>query len=393
MFGLFSALVGKTIVILSMALGFAISVFLGQGTIVANNSTNPDSIRTATSSAIESDGGSVAITPSTTESKTETLTPQKTTATTTSSQTTTGANVSVAVPFVPPIVVPPIAPSFSSINASVRDAVVNIICTTENGGTLDPISGSGVVIDQSGVILTNAHVAEYLLLQNYLTPGYIDCVARTGSPARNTYTLELLYLSPQWIDANADTIVENDPTGTGEHDFAMFLITGRTDPSQKVTPPIPYLNPNVSDPSDNEGVLVAAYPAGFLGGISVVKDLYSASAVTTVQKIFTFDQTENTADLISVGGTVVAQKGSSGGAVVDGNGNLIGLIVTSTEAEATDDRDLRAITLGHINRDLKKYAGISLGALLNSDLPAFAAKFNATIAPTLTAKLEAALDK
>ena len=51
--------------------------------------------------------------------------------------------------------------SFSKINEVTRDAIVNIFCTTKSGGSFKPITGSGVVIDKRGIILTNAHVAQY----------------------------------------------------------------------------------------------------------------------------------------------------------------------------------------------------------------------------------------
>src|ERR1700733_7735385 len=65
--------------------------------------------------------------------------------------------------------VQPIVPSLSSteLNTQTRAALVNIECTTIAGGTFEPISGSGVVIDSDGVILTNAHVAQFFLLRDY----------------------------------------------------------------------------------------------------------------------------------------------------------------------------------------------------------------------------------
>src|SRR3989344_252919 len=56
-----------------------------------------------------------------------------------------------------------------ALNEQVRAAVVNILCITGSGGPLNSISGSGVIIDPRGIILTNAHVAQYFLLKNYPT--------------------------------------------------------------------------------------------------------------------------------------------------------------------------------------------------------------------------------
>jgi hypothetical protein len=93
-------------------------------------------------------------------------------------------------------------------------------------------------------------------------------------------------------------------------------------------------------------------------------------------------------DLISVGTSILSQKGSSGGAVVRQQSNkLTGLIVTSTSGETTGERELNAITLAHINRSLKKEAGLDLAAFLNADISLAANNFQKIVAPELTAIL------
>jgi hypothetical protein len=63
----------------------------------------------------------------------------------------------------------------------------------------------------------------------------------------------------------------------------------------------------------------------------------------------------------------LAQKGASGGGVVRQKDEaLVGIIVTTTEAKATGDRDLHAISISHINRSIegstnKTLAGYLLG--------------------------------
>src|SRR3989344_1157804 len=52
---------------------------------------------------------------------------------------------------------------FDVINERARPTLVNILCGARSG-TFRPISASGVIIDPRGVILTNAHVAQYFLL-------------------------------------------------------------------------------------------------------------------------------------------------------------------------------------------------------------------------------------
>jgi hypothetical protein len=276
--------------------------------------------------------------------------------------------------------------TFASINMKTRESIVNILCTSEYGGLFRPISGSGIIIDPRGVILTNAHVAQYTLLKDYLFEDFMKCIARIGSPARATYTITPLYIPQHWIEKHAKQIDAENPSGTGESDYALLLITGRTDPFLSANKSLQFLSIQTDNDliAIGEKVLVAGYPAGFLGGIATQKDLYLTSTVTTIMQEFTFNQNTNKVDLISLGGSVVAQKGSSGGAVVNTKGELIALVVTSTDAETTDKRDLRATTLGHINRDLILHNGTTLSAFLSGDLGVKADTFNNTIASTLT---------
>lgn len=281
--------------------------------------------------------------------------------------------------------------TLDEINLKTREALVNIICTTIRGGSFKPLSGSGVMIDDRGVILTNAHVAEYFLLKDYLVPDFIDCVIRTGEPARNAYKAELLYLSPLWIESNYKKINEDSPSGTGEHDFALLRITESTNPKATLPEKFPALGMEIRDtllraPQD---AVVAAYPAGFLGGVTIQRDLYPASSIVQTGKIFSFDG--KTIDTFSIGGSPVAQHGSSGGAVVNAEGNLLGLIVTSTEAETTGERDLHAITVGHISRSFKEDTGRDLFEMLSYNLQLTADSFNEEVAPALTKLLEGAI--
>lgn len=283
--------------------------------------------------------------------------------------------------------------SFSKINEITRTALVNIFCTTKSGGYFNPTTGSGIIIDERGIILTNAHVAQYFLLKNYLTENFVDCVIRVGSPAKTLYRAKLIFISPSWIKNNANNINEQSPKGTGEDDYALLLITERTDSTKTIPDSFSFIEIlyDTEDIKKGDRVLLVAYPAGFLGGISVSKDLYISSSVVEIMDLFTFK--EGTFDLFSIGGSVVAQKGSSGGAVVNTENKLIGIIVTSSIEETTADRDLRAITISHINRSFTKDTGFSLQTFFEGNMLAEANAFNTNIAPTLTQFLVDELEK
>ena len=138
-------------------------------------------------------------------------------------------------------------------------------------------------------------------------------------------------------------------------------------------------------------MLLAAYPAGFLGGEAVQKNLYISSAIAYVTQLFSFGGNKKV-DLFSIGGTVVSQGGSSGGAVVRlRDGKLAGIITTSTTAASTENRDLRAVSLSHIDDSLATAGKGGIVSILSGDLSAKAADFNTNTAPSLTAQLQVAI--
>ncbi len=282
-------------------------------------------------------------------------------------------------------------PSNASLNDTVRGSIVNILCTTTAAGPLNSISASGVMIDPRGVVITNAHVGQYFLLKDYPTANFVECIVRNGSPATAKYKAELLFLPPSWIAQNAEKVDDESPTGNGEHDYALLRITGPTGPGITMPEKHPFLPVSIDQPIPGSKALIAGYPAGFLGGITVQKDLYSASSLTSIGELFTFNA--DTIDLFSIGGSVVAQQGSSGGAVANEEGILEGLIVTSSQAESTGARDLRAISTSYIVRDFATEAGISIESFLSADLATRASTFNRTVAPTLTKALTNVLDQ
>lgn len=287
----------------------------------------------------------------------------------------------------------PAAASFEDINRKTRAALVNVLCTTKRGGSFLPISGSGVTIDPRGVILTNAHVAQYLLLKDYLVQNFVECLIRTGEPAVNRYKASLLYLSPQWVKQNYASIAASRPTGTGEHDFALLRISGTVNPANPLPSSFDYVPPDWSDDYLRVGnpVLEAAYPAEFLSGINIQKDLYPTSSVNLLNVIFSFGAS-STPDLIGVSGTPVAEAGSSGGAFAGASSSLVGLIATASEGHTTGERSLHALTLAYINRDFAAVTGFSIpDMLLQANLEKLSSEFNEKIAPPLRDLLVGAL--
>ncbi len=275
----------------------------------------------------------------------------------------------------------PYAPvPFESIDAISRPAIVNILCRPRSGGTLSPVSGSGVIIDPRGIILTNAHVAQYVLLSQSARIN-LSCTIRTGAPAISRWSAEILYIPPVWVETHAHEVSMERPTGTGEHDYALLRITGTVD-GTPLPSPFPYLPPDTREAIGfkDDKVLAVSYPAEFIGA-GAHFTMYPAASVTIIGQLMTF--VAKTVDVLSLGGIIEAQGGSSGGAVVNAWGYLIATLATTSEGDTTATRDLRAITLSYINRDLVAQTRYDLKTILGGDVAAQAHDFNTQIAPRL----------
>ena len=98
---------------------------------------------------------------------------------------------------------------------------VRLRCIQTAEGYKRIASGTGFLINDSGVFLTNAHVAQFLLLRDITELGETECLASVGNSESYTHTVELLYISPTWLLEHASLIASTAPKGTGESDFAL----------------------------------------------------------------------------------------------------------------------------------------------------------------------------
>jgi len=64
--------------------------------------------------------------------------------------------------------------------------------------------------------------------------------------------------------------------------------------------------------------------------------------------------------------------------------HLIGIITTTSEGVTTADRELRALTLSYIDRDLQEQTGLDIAAFLANDIAALEANFRMKHVDTLT---------
>ncbi len=225
------------------------------------------------------------------------------------------------------------------------------------GTSLHSISGSGVFIDSKGIILTNAHIAQYFLLANR----NVSCTIRSGSPATKSYSAALIYISRAWLQANASVLTQSAPSGTGEYDFALLAVTKSatvaTLPTQFPSLPLAQTPPQKDTP-----VIIASYGAQFLGSSQIQSALFPTIVFGSVKDVFTFAQ--NTIDVVALGGSAAAQEGSSGGGVANAFGELVGTITTSTIEGDTSTRSLSAITASYIRAEYASETGKALDLLL-----------------------------
>lgn len=266
--------------------------------------------------------------------------------------------------------------------ATIEDALVNIICTYKAGNETRTTTGSGAFIDAQGVILTNAHVAQFLLL-----PG-ATCRIRQGSPARDRYEANLLYLSPLWVGAHAGEIDTPNPSMTGEHDYALLFVTEAVAGELPDTFPSLRFDAALQDADNLRELRAAGYPGTTFGIGGPSTSLTSAVSSTTLVRRFTFGS--GAFDLIGLRGSSVGEYGSSGGPVVNGQGVMVGLIVTLSNPERDGERSLRALTLSYIDAAIKAEAGFDLKTMLKGDIGNRAAIFKDALAPALTQILSSA---
>ena len=149
------------------------------------------------------------------------------------------------------------------------------------------------------------------------------------------------------------------PEGTGEDDYALLLINGLESNTT-----LPYISPDIRHTitQTDDQALIVSYPASFIRGALIRTSLFQTSAIITIKDLLTFKT--GAIDALSLGSSIVAQSGSSGGAIVNQWNKLIGIVVTASAGNTTSERNLRGLTLEHISRSMQKNSHITLETFL-----------------------------
>lgn len=252
---------------------------------------------------------------------------------------------------------------------ALREATVNLYCRIKLSGATLSVTGSGVFIDSRGVILTNAHVAQYFLLQEEGSRTKTNCSIRTGSPAKDAYTASVLFISPQWAREYA-TAVDDKKTGrgTGEFDFALLYVDGMKKKKAKMPdtfPAVPLSSVEIADIAyEGAPVQIAGYPAEDLDYKTIQKKLKQVIADSTIDGFRTFAPPNIEVLLLSP--SEAGHSGVSGGPITTEEDAVVG-IATTLGNEDGDDRSLRGITTNYIERIIRMDTGLPLSFLLQSD--------------------------
>jgi hypothetical protein len=243
-----------------------------------------------------------------------------------------------------------------------ENVLVNIICTEKKGNYVTANTGSGVIISPEGVVMTNAHVGQYFLLDKELDD--YSCALYQENIPTYGYVADLLYISPDWIRENKNVISTKNPRGTGENDYAFLHIIKNTNPALPKPKSFQYANLNTSYNAEiGQKIDIAGFPGSPASILDLERTVGLKTDSSTIRDIFTFGQ--NNADVISTGVTKVAARGASGGGVFK-ESDLIALIVTTG---GPDNKSyINAITTNYIGRDFKNDFNKSIFDLINGNL-------------------------
>lgn len=260
---------------------------------------------------------------------------------------------------------PTILPTILKTASIPEQALVNIFCSQKivvNGKVTNQrriITGSGILINQDGTVLTNAHVGQFPLLSEK-NPNIV-CLARHGNPASGATGMKVAFISPEWVKDYGKYINTEGAAQTGKSDFALLKLNlDNLTKSQKALLSSITIQRNL--PSLGETIYSLSYPADILGTKGVNSALSQQKETLNVNRLYSVDVTPN--DVIETTASTAGQRGSSGGGILNKDGHLIGTITTIVNSNIPSKTLIRAMTLDHTDFELTRLSNVSLAKVV-----------------------------
>jgi hypothetical protein len=259
-------------------------------------------------------------------------------------------------------ILPTVSPVISSSAiASNQNNVVNIYCIQKVGTLRKTFTGSGILINNDGTILTNAHVAQFPLVAEKNTS--VTCTARSGSKTEQAHPIKVVFVSPKWSETNAPFINTGGTTQTGVYDYALLKITGRNMDQIGLSP----INISYETQPIGSSMILKSYPADILA-TSPNTNLTLMTERVSLDKRERFSsyvgETSEQFDILETGPSTLAQRGSSGGLIATLGNNMQAMITIVLQPRSQgQNKPIRGITPYHINKDLSEYVSGGLESI------------------------------
>jgi hypothetical protein len=235
---------------------------------------------------------------------------------------------------------------------SLDSSVVNIRCESKTSKTLKVITGSGVIISSSGLILTAAHVAAPIYGQQ--NTNKYDCFARINNPATGNYSLRVVFIDPNWV-SKYYSVFDKNHTETGEHDIAILQMDISNLSSVR---PAEISRASINN---NDSISIQSYPSDVYGKLGVFTVLPRKSESNSIGGLLNFDGSSYSPySLIETKPSSLGQSGASGGGIFNNQGHLIGIISNSVPSEILLKNKIRGLTIDYIDERIKANLGRSI---------------------------------
>ncbi len=217
-------------------------------------------------------------------------------------------------------------------------AVIQILC--QNPSEL--FAASGTVVNERGLVITNAHVAEIIEKS-----GEPNCQARSGSPADSFAKIEVVFI--------ASTTAKIGETQVPQRDFAFLRLLEPRGPISAVE-----IDPNYLGGA-GEWFFTLGYPSEFLQALATSVNSNRVFSKLAVAGITDIDGNLQTPDGYIFRGGLILQQGSSGTALFSAwSGKVVGLVFATTKGQTTEDREGVALATPYIDRILRLETGQGL---------------------------------